>query len=323
MKPGYRALAIAAGSVVGVWAFLMGVILMLPIIGKIFDKFSSSDQKAQEEQRKNSCPDLSTWAACAERLAMKAADEKRRAEESQRTQLEAVRAKISVLWATYDSRPKRDKPMFLEVFKGAIAQAETLPEPHKTSMRNEIFVSGRDRMAPLVRPEARAVGENREILIPSSNQMQCLLWASMWSNSDETLSSLQLLGYQRVDCKSKTWDVDELARTCFLYWDSSSGNKVDDSIEVWKTVEYFQLAQKIGRERGVEASVQLLGLMSKGASIMRPGSHFVIVENVNGLVRIEGRGELSGIAGYVEATAPEGPEVGELPYTGCQGQTEL
>jgi hypothetical protein len=60
----------------------------------------------------------------------------------------------------------------------------------------------RARVGPLFRPETTTEGEAFEILIPSANQAQCLMWGGMWAAKD-TADDLRKMGFKAIRCASR------------------------------------------------------------------------------------------------------------------------
>jgi hypothetical protein len=174
--------------------------------------------------------------------------------------------------------------------------SQRLSGPNRTAALAECDSSARARMAPLVLPETRARGERNEVIVPSEDPLKCKVWGIMWAGDESTLAAIHSLGFKTIECKDKTWDVDKLARTCFLY----DPEKPAGVVFVWKTLDFYKTEKRMGSERGTDAAFAYMGLVSRGANTMRPGGTYSITRFGNGWVSIEGVGDQKGIAGFVD-----------------------
>lgn len=273
---------------------------------------------AQRARRKELCPDLDTWRQCEERLAKKAADDATRAEAERvalaKSALEAARASIEEGWRDYDRSTEKTKAAFFEIYGRAVAAAEAVPKAAPRSLRDEVDAAARERMAPLINGEARASYEANRGLIPSPSASKCRLWGAMWVADDETLESMLSLGFNRVVCDDRVWDLQAENRRCFVYGTALDDN--DDArgayqglsqgiygsyvILVWKTLDAFARAQLVGPSTGENDALAFLALASDGAQNVMPGSEFEVVDSSPAWLRIDGRGPQAGVSGYVE-----------------------
>ncbi len=64
--------------------------------------------------------------------------------------------------------------------------------------------SFRSHMAPLIQPPTKADGPLFDVLVPSPNKGQCVIWGSMWSK--DSADDLRSMGFQKIRCAGgKEW----------------------------------------------------------------------------------------------------------------------
>lgn len=248
----------------------------------------------QEEARKRDCPELPTWAAC---------DEKIRAENATKKEAALTRAngQIAAALKNYDAKPKPDK----QALKAIMAQSGELakglqPEPLQQQFVDTQAAEFRKRMAPLFTPESFSEGPpDWKTLVPSKNPAQCGIWASMWTNDDETLDSLATLGFRYLQCGEKSWSVELLSRVCWLYERANPKG----SVFVWNDVPAAKTGTQLGKQTGDEAALRMLAFVSAHAQIVQVGGRFEIVDRYEGFIRVEGREAQKGVDGFVSPTA--------------------
>jgi hypothetical protein len=272
---------------------------------------------ATRAQRKATCPDLDTWAACAAR--QKATQERAEAERvaAVTAARAAVHATITQDWASYDALPKKAKSDLVSTYQIALARAKTLPGDGGQAEQATVGASARERMAPLIQPETATTGDGKTTLVPSSNAAKCRLWGAMWTGDSSTVTSLLSLGFDRVWCaptaqaEGQAWKLQEAAyaldpeRTCFLY-----GENHEEPVFVWQTPELFRKAVQVEVQTSDQAAMQMLALVSEGAQTVQPGARFIILDRGQAFVTIAANGspkpqlvfanKWSSIGGYVK-----------------------
>jgi hypothetical protein len=203
-------------------------------------------------------------------------------------------------WAEYDALATKSKPALKATSDTVLARAAILPKPYLDTAVREISRQYRLRMAALITPgEATATGPDADVLVPSANAAKCRLWGSMWANEDETLAAIESLGFARIACEGKSWDVKELRSTCYLYSDELIDDEPRSTVFVWKTLDYFRAAQRTAHDEGDQAAMRYLGLVSNGASMMVANLKFFVEERGDGWLRVSNRLP-DAVSGYVE-----------------------
>lgn len=247
------------------------------------------------ERRKGGVPDVRTSAASPDGTS----DDSTHAvaETPPETQAVRVQRRIVALWAAYDALPTKTKPELLSTVQRAVEETAQLPGMVAAVVRAQIMISARERMAPLVLPETRATGSRREVLVPSEDH-KCPILGSSWVNEDETLEAIVSLGFERIECKDKSWDLNHVRNTCYLY--SKKTAEQDGQVILWKDLKYFAESERFAHRTDEEALVRYMALVSAGAQLPIPGAHFIIEERGATWLRVAGQGIHAGMTGYVE-----------------------
>jgi hypothetical protein len=212
---------------------------------------------------------------------------------------------VEETWVAFDARTKaeRTKQALTEAHKRATAGIGEMSQDQLQEVANANNSAARQRMAPMIRPETTATGHLMTTLVPSGNPAACLLWGSMWANNDETLASMQSLGFEEIDCGTRQWNLAEEAGRCFLYWKNNPRFEKGSVVFLWKTLDFFRKHQMVGVMTGDDATLAYMGLVSKGGQTLMPGGKYVVVQRGDDWVQIRGVGNRVGQDGFVEAQA--------------------
>jgi hypothetical protein len=272
--------------------------------GSLFgSKRELAPDSAQEAARLRTCPELKTWAECVVRQEKDMVEAAARANAVRERNVESRRTAIAAAWAAFDALPKKTKKDLFATLEKVTSQVEMLSPADGATARAQSASLARERMAPLIIPETRATGDANDTLVPSPDAAKCRVWASMWTRDLDTLDSLITLGFQSVVCGDKTTNLREAANVCYLRWKQGPDHAADDAIFVWKTLEVFERARVVGQRTDDRATLEYLGLVSRGADTMMPGGRYVIEDRGPGWVRISGRDAQAGRRGYVDEDA--------------------
>jgi hypothetical protein len=174
-------------------------------------------RRGQQAYVDQNCPGTTDFPACERLVAKQAAEVRRKREadlaaatEARTANTAAIQAVLDADWVKYDEGSAKTKADLLAALAASIqrieSNGETLPiDAGRLLERSRAHF--RVRMAPMVSPETRAIGERYATLVPHPDSGVCSLWASMWLMDPETAASLASLGFETIKCGERDWKI--------------------------------------------------------------------------------------------------------------------
>ncbi len=115
---------------------------------------------------------------------------------------------VAKVWADHDALPAHMKTTdaLVRAHNHARDLVQRFPEgPDRVSAATENAAALRRRAAKVLSPESYATGADATSIVPSDDQGKCLVHGPVWLR--DAGDSLRGMGFQRIKCATKEWDL--------------------------------------------------------------------------------------------------------------------